>query len=90
MTVPEAEEPEILPENIPLDILYEDADVILMNKPKDMVVHPAAGHYSGTLVNGLLMYHCRDESFRHQRRAAPGNRTQNRQGYHRRADCLQK
>ena len=59
VTVPEAEEPEILPEDIPLDILYEDADVILVNKPKDMVVHPAAGHYSGTLVNAL-MYHCRD------------------------------
>lgn len=42
VTVPEAEEPEILPEDIPLDILYEDADVILVNKPKDMVVHPAA------------------------------------------------
>lgn len=59
VTVPEAEEPKILPEDIPLDILYEDADVILVNKPKDMVVHPAAGHYSGTLVNAL-MYHCRD------------------------------
>ena len=46
------------PENIPLDILYEDADVILVNKGKNMVVHPAAGHYSGTLVNALL-YHCR-------------------------------
>ena len=51
--------PEIEPEKIPLDILYEDAEVILINKPKDMVVHPAAGHYSGTLVNGLL-YHCRE------------------------------
>lgn len=53
--------PEILrvePENIPLDILYEDDDVIVVNKPKDMVVHPAAGHYTGTLVNALL-YHCR-------------------------------
>lgn len=46
------------PENIPLDILYEDEDVILINKGKDMVVHPAAGHYSGTLVNALL-YHCK-------------------------------
>ena len=55
-------EPEILrvePENIPLDILYEDSDVIVVNKPKNMVVHPAAGHYSGTLVNALL-YHCKD------------------------------
>lgn len=57
--VPEAAKPEILPEPIPLDILYEDEDVILINKPKGMVVHPAAGHYSGTLVNAL-MYHCRD------------------------------
>lgn len=58
-SVPEAVEPDILPENIPLDILYEDADVIVVNKPKGMVVHPAAGHYSGTLVNALL-YHCHD------------------------------
>lgn len=58
-SVPEAVEPDILPENIPLDILYEDADVIVVNKPKGMVVHPAAGHYSGTLVNALL-YHCKD------------------------------
>lgn len=58
--VPEAVEPEILAEPIPLEILYEDSDVILINKPKGMVVHPAAGHLSGTLVNGL-MYHCRDQ-----------------------------
>lgn len=43
-----------------LDIVYEDRDIILVNKPKDMVVHPAPGHYEGTLVNGL-MEHCRDE-----------------------------
>lgn len=43
-----------------LDILYEDKDIILINKPKGMVVHPAAGHYTGTLVNGL-MHHCKDE-----------------------------
>jgi 23S rRNA pseudouridine1911/1915/1917 synthase len=58
--LPEAVEPAIAPENIPLDILYEDADVIVVNKPKGMVVHPAAGHYSGTLVNALL-YHCGKE-----------------------------
>lgn len=58
--VPEAVEPEILPEDIPLDILYEDHDVILVNKPKGMVVHPAAGHYTGTLVNAL-MFHCRED-----------------------------
>ena len=50
---------EVSPENIPLDILYEDEDVILINKPKGMVVHPAAGHTSGTIVNALL-YHCGD------------------------------
>lgn len=55
--LPKAVEPDIEPEPIPLDILYEDADVIVVNKPKGMVVHPAAGHYSGTLVNAL-MYHC--------------------------------
>ena len=55
--LPESVEPDIEPENILLDILYEDADVVVVNKPKGMVVHPAAGHYSGTLVNAL-MYHC--------------------------------
>ena len=58
--VPEAVEPEIVPEDIPLDILYEDHDVILVNKPKGMVVHPAAGHYTGTLVNAL-MFHCKED-----------------------------
>lgn len=58
--LPEAVEPHIDAENIPLDILYEDQDVIVVNKPKGMVVHPAAGHYSGTLVNALL-YHCGQE-----------------------------
>jgi 23S rRNA pseudouridine1911/1915/1917 synthase len=57
--IPELREPEIEPENIPLDILYEDADLLVVNKPKGMVVHPSHGHYSGTLVNAL-MYHCRD------------------------------
>ncbi|MBE5892353.1 MAG: RluA family pseudouridine synthase [Lachnospiraceae bacterium] len=55
--LPESVEPDIEPENIPLDVLYEDKDVIVVNKPKGMVVHPAAGHYSGTLVNAL-MHHC--------------------------------
>lgn len=58
--LPKAVEPDIEPENIPLDILYEDEDVLVVNKPKGMVVHPAAGHYSGTLVNAL-MYHCGNE-----------------------------
>ena len=57
--IPEPEELSIEPENIPLDILYEDDDLIIVNKPKGMVVHPAPGHYSGTLVNAL-MFHCRD------------------------------
>ncbi len=59
ITIPKLVEPEIVPENIPLDIIYEDNDIILINKPKGMVVHPAAGHYTGTLVNAL-MYHCKD------------------------------
>lgn len=58
VTVPALKEPDIVPENIPLDILYEDEDILIVNKPKGMVVHPAAGHYSGTLVNAL-MYHCK-------------------------------
>lgn len=57
---PKAVEAEITAQEMPLDILYEDSDVILINKPKGMVVHPAAGHYEGTLVNGL-MHHCRDQ-----------------------------
>ena len=60
LIIPEAEPLEIIPQNIHLDILYEDDDVIVINKPQGMVVHPAAGHYTGTLVNGL-MAHCRDE-----------------------------
>lgn len=55
--LPENEEPDILPEDIPLSILYEDEDILVVDKPKGMVVHPAAGHYSGTLVNAV-MYHC--------------------------------
>ena len=57
--IPEAVEPDIEAENIPLDILYEDTDLLIVNKPKGMVVHPAPGHYSGTLVNAV-MYHCKD------------------------------
>lgn len=57
---PELKEPDILAEEMPLDILYEDKDLLIVNKPKGMVVHPSAGHYSGTLVNAL-MYHCKDE-----------------------------
>ena len=56
---PDAVQTAIEPENIPLDILYEDPDVLIVNKPKGMVVHPSAGHYTGTLVNAV-MYHCAD------------------------------
>lgn len=59
--LPDSKEIEVEPENIPLNILYEDSDVIVVDKPKGMVVHPANGHYSGTLVNALL-YHCKDLS----------------------------
>ena len=55
--IPDPEVPDILPENIPLDILYEDDDILVVNKPKGMVVHPAPGHYSHTLVNAVI-YHC--------------------------------
>ena len=57
----EPKELEVTPENIDLDIVYEDEDLIVVNKPKGLVVHPAPGNYSGTLVNGLL-YHCKDLS----------------------------
>ncbi len=57
LNVPQTIVPDILPEPIDIDIIYEDDDVILVNKPKGMVVHPGAGHFSGTLVNAL-MYHC--------------------------------
>jgi 23S rRNA pseudouridine1911/1915/1917 synthase len=59
VTLPEPEASEILPENIPLDIVYEDDDLLVVNKPSGMVVHPAPSNYTGTLVNALL-YHCKD------------------------------
>lgn len=61
VSIPEAQEVDILPENIPLQVVYEDSDVIVINKPRGMVVHPAPGHSSGTVVNAL-MYHCKDLS----------------------------
>lgn len=61
VNVPEPQEVSVEPENIPLDVVYEDSDVIVVNKKRGMVVHPAMGHYSGTLVNALL-YHCKDLS----------------------------
>ncbi len=59
MKIPEPKETEIIAEDIPLDVLYEDEDIIAINKPKGMVVHPANGNYTGTLVNALL-YRCKD------------------------------
>ena len=58
--IPEAVEPSVEAENIPLSVLYEDEDVLVVDKPKGMVVHPAPGHYSGTLVNAVL-YHCKGQ-----------------------------
>lgn len=58
--LPELTEPQIEAEDLPLDILYEDEDLLIVNKPKGMVVHPSAGHSSGTLVNAVL-YHCRGQ-----------------------------
>ena len=59
VTLPEPQPSEALPEDIPIDVVYEDDDIIVVNKPEGMVVHPAAGNSSGTLVNALL-YHCKD------------------------------
>lgn len=58
--IPDSVEPDIPAQDIPLDILYEDNDILIINKPKNMVVHPAPGHYEGTLVNAVL-YHCKGE-----------------------------
>ncbi len=58
-TIPDSVEPDIPAQDIPLDILYEDEDILIVNKPKNMVVHPAPGHYEGTLVNAV-MFHCKD------------------------------
>ena len=58
--LPELKSPDIEPENIPLDILYEDDSILMVNKPKGMVVHPSAGHYAGTLVNAVL-WHCQGQ-----------------------------
>lgn len=58
--IPDSVEPDIPAQDIPLDIIYEDKDILIVNKPKNMVVHPAPGHYEGTLVNAI-MYHCKDE-----------------------------
>lgn len=59
VNIPEPVSANIEPENIPLNVIYEDDDILIVDKPKDLVVHPAPGHYSGTLVNAI-MYHCKD------------------------------
>ena len=59
ITIPKAKETDLIPQNMPLDIIYEDNDIIVVNKPKGMVVHPAVGNLSGTLVNAI-MAHCED------------------------------
>lgn len=59
LIIPEPETTELIPENIALDVVYEDSDVVVVNKPRGMVVHPAVGHPSGTLVNAL-MHHCKE------------------------------
>ncbi|MGR6544885.1 RluA family pseudouridine synthase [Paenibacillus tundrae] len=61
LQIPEPKAVEIIPEDIPLEVVYEDSDVIVINKPRGLVVHPAPGHTSGTLVNAL-MHHCKDLS----------------------------
>ena len=61
LDIPPPQKLEVTPENIPLDIVYEDKDLLIVNKPRGLVTHPAVGNYSGTLVNALL-YHCRDLS----------------------------
>ncbi|SEF43357.1 ribosomal large subunit pseudouridine synthase D [Eubacterium ruminantium] len=60
LNIPEPEELEIIPEDIPLNIVHEDEDILIIDKPQGMVVHPAAGHFTGTLVNAI-MYHCKDQ-----------------------------
>ena len=83
--LPEPEPVEVLPQNIPLDVVYEDQDVIVVNKPVGMVVHPAPGHSDGTLVNALLRL--RRFPLRHQRSTAaryrPPYRPRHQRTHHR-------
>ena len=81
--IPEPEPLDILPEDIPLDILYEDDDILVVNKPKGMVVHPAPGHYSHTLVNAVL-YHCGSRLS-----GINGDRPQDRYGHYRISSHMQ-
>ena len=80
--IPDNLEPDIQAENIPLDILYEDDQLLVVNKPKGMVVHPSPGHYTGTLVNAL-MYHCKDQLSGNYGFLRPRYCPPDRYGYHR-------
>ena len=79
MEWPEARPAEALPEEMPLDILFEDKSLLVLNKPAGLVVHPAAGHHDHTLVNALL-HHCAGLAQRHRRRRATRHRPPARQG----------
>ena len=79
LEIPELEIPDILPENIPIDVLYEDEDLMIVNKPKQMVVHPAPGHYTGT--GQCSDVSLQGESFRDQWSHASGKRASDRYGH---------
>lgn len=85
--VPEPVEVSIQPQDIPLDILYEDKDLLIVNKPKGMVVHPAPGHPDGTLVNAI-MYHCKESLSGINGRDPSGHCPPNRSGYDRIPDRM--
>ena len=89
LRVPEPEQLKIEAENIPLEIVFEDEDVLVVNKPKGMVVHPAVGNYTGTLVNAV-MYHCGDRLSSINGVVRPRHRASDRQGYQRAFDDCQK
>ena len=80
--LPDPEPVDVLPQDIPLDVVYEDGDVIVVNKPVGMVVHPAPGHPDGTLVNALL-HHCGDTLSGINGALRPGHRPPHRPGHQR-------
>ena len=87
--LPDPQPVEIVPQNIPLDVVYEDSDVIVINKPVGMVVHPAPGHPDGTLVNALL-YHCGDSLSGINGELRPGISPPHRPGHLRAHHCGEK
>ena len=89
VTLPEAEETALIAQDIPLDVIYEDGDVIVINKPKGLVVHPAPGHANGTLVNALL-HHCGDSlsGIGGEKRHRPPHRPGHLRSSHRRQERL--